>query len=604
MRHLKTLFFLLVVGATVSAPALSAPDQPNVLWIVVEDASPHINPYGHTTIRTPNINQLAQDGVTFRQASVTSPICSPARSAMVTGMYQTTLGTHHHRSQRRTGKGSGNEAYYESYKLPVDSAPELFREAGYHVTNGGRGGKTDYNFIPQDLYDSGDRHDRDEEQPFFAQIQLSGGKCRGGSVEAPGTSKEINLPPYYPDHPVLRTDWANYLACWEKTDDEVGQIMSRLRNEGVLENTVVFFWTDHGISHVRGKQFLYEEGTRIPLIVRFGDERRAGTARRDLVEHIDIPVTSLALAGIEVPDYMQGRDLFAEDSRPRTYAFAARDRADETVDIIRSVKSGRFKYIRNFMSYLPHAQPNQYKDGKDITQTMRELHEEGRLTELQNGMFEAPRPTEELYDLRADPHETKNLAGDPEYADVRRRMRQTLYDWMERTGDLGLIPEPILEHLGKRHGNKYYVLQSEENDGLVRRLIETIEAGERGQRDVLRNRLNSSRPSIRYWAATWLGVLGDRSARGALEKRTEDESPAVRIASALALCRLGHEEEYVPVLAEHLTADNLITGMYSAWALEQVGESAKQVLPAIRDAQESRYEYTRRIARRLTRTLE
>lgn len=605
MKRIYTFLLVFSIGLAIGAPATALPDRPNLLWIVVEDASPHVNPYGHTTIRTPNLNKLAQNGVTFRQASVTAPVCSPARSAMVTGMYQTTLGAHHHRSQRKNGKGSGNKAYYESFKLPVESVPELFRDAGYHVTNSGRGnGKTDYNFIPQDLYHSGNRNDRDEGQPFFAQIQLTGGKCRGSGVGNPGTSRAINVPPYYPDHPVIRKDWANYLDCWTNTDNRVGQIISNLRDEGVLQDTVVFFFTDHGISHVRGKQFLYEEGTRIPLIVRFGDERRAGTARRDLVEHIDIAVTSLALAGIEIPDYMQGRNLFGDDYRPRKVAFAARDRADETVDIIRSVKSERFKYIRNFMSYVPHAQPNRYKDHKDIVQTMRSLFRKGKLNALQSSMFDAPRPTEELYDLRADPHETNNLADDPAYAETLKRMRRTLYDRMVQTRDLGLIPEPILENLGKKHGNKYYILQSDKNDGLVDRLIGTIEAGENGKNEKLQDRLESDRPSVRYWAATWLGVNEDRSAVDTLKSHTEDASTAVRIAAALSLCKMGYEKKYVPFLAKYLKADNLITGMYAARALEQVGSASRQVLPVIKDARDSRYEYTRRIARRLTEKLE
>ena len=182
-------------------------------------------------------------------------------------------------------------------------------------------------------------------------------------------------------------------------------------------------------------------------------------------------------------------------------------------------------------------------------------------------------------------------------------MRRALYGWMERTGDLGLIPEPILENLGKRHGNKYHILRSGEHGGLVRDLIETIEAGERGDRAALLDRLGSDRPSVRYWAATWLGNLGASSAEEALIERTEDPTPAVRISAALALCKLGHEAEYVPVLADHIDADNLITGMYAIRALEQVGEPAEQVLPAIKAARDSRYEFTRRIATRLTRKL-
>lgn len=521
---------------------------------------------------------------------------------MVTGMYQTTLGAHNHRSQRIGGKGGGNRAYYESFRLPVKSVPELFREAGYYVTNSGlnKGGKTDYNFVAPDLYDPGDWTDRKPDQPFFAQVQLHGGKARGAKVEHPVEPRSISLPPYYPDHPVIRRDWAAYLNSWIKTDNEVGRILDLLRKAGVLDQTAVFFWTDHGVSHMRGKQFLYDEGIRVPLIMRLPRGQRADTVRSDLVEHIDVAATSLALAGIEIPDYVQGRDLLTEDFQPRQYAFSARDRCDETVDVIRCVRTKRWKYIRNFMSHLPHAQPNQYKDGKAIIQIMRQLHREGELTELQARVFDVPRPVEEFYDLENDPHETVNLAGAAEHQDRLKTLRAALYDRMIETRDVGLIPEPILEDLGRKHGNKYHVLKQEENSNLLRRLIGVIEAGQRGDRPVLLDALGSERASVRYWAATWLGNLQEKSASSTLIELTKDSTPAVRVAAALALCKLGHHQRYVSLLAEHIESDNLITGMYAIRELEQVGPPARSVLPAIKEARDNRYEFTRRFARRLT----
>ncbi len=611
MRKAIRLFPFLVLALMLRLPAAGQSSsghepkrRPSILWIVAEDASPHIGCYGETTIRTPHLDRLAAEGVRFERAFVTNPVCSPSRSAMITGMYQTTLGAHNHRSQRRTGKGGGNKDYYASYMLPVKSVPELFREAGYHVTNAGKG-KQDYNFIPPpDLYDKGDWSDRpDKMQPFFCQIHLQGGKARGAKVADPVDPAGVKLPPYYPDHPVLRRDWAQYLNSWIKTDNEVGKIVGRLREAGELKRTVIFFWTDHGVSHLRGKQFLYDEGIRVPLIVRLGDGKRAGTVRRDLVEHIDIAAASLALAGIEIPDYVQGRDIFASDYRPRRDAFSARDRCDETVEIIRAVRTKRYKYIRSFLSWVPHAQPNQYKDGKAIVKTMRRLHAEGKLSELQARPFIAPRPTEELYDLRDDPHETVNLADDPAHRSQVTELRQTLYDWMETTGDPGLIPEPILEDLGRRHGSKYAAMKATKNRELIRRLITIVEAGEHGDRGALHEALVADRPSIRYWAATWLGVLRDNAALDRLRRLTTDDTPAVRIAAALALCRLGRYEIGAPLLADHIDHRNLIVGMYAIRGLEQIGPKAKEQLPAIQAARESRYEFTRRYARRLTRNL-
>ena len=608
-RSLVLLLFTATLGAAVrSQPAAGTKGttaRPNLLWIVVEDASPHLGSYGETSIATPHIDRLAAKGVRFTNAIVTSSVCSPSRSAMITGMYQTTLGAHNHRSQRISGKGGGNRAYYESFALPVESVPELFRQAGYHVSNSGLGkdAKTDYNFVAPDLYEPGDWKGRRPEQPFFAQLQLHGGKARTARVDRPVDPLRLTLPPYYPDHPVIRRDWAAYLNSWIKTDNEVGQLVDSLRREGVLDQTVIFLWTDHGVSHLRGKQFLYEEGIRVPLLVRFGDGSRLGLIRRDLVEHIDIAATSLALAGIEPPAYLQGRDLFVQGYQPRRYAFSARDRCDETVDIIRCVRSRRWKYIRNFMSHLPHAQPNQYKDGKAIIQTMRQLHRQGRLSELQARVFESPRPVEELYDLEKDPHETVNLAGRTAFKHQLKKLRHVLYDWMVETRDPGLIPEPILEELGRRYGSKFQVLRQKENAQLVRRLIEVVDAGQRGDRPALLEALGSEDASLRYWAASWLGNLGNRSAAEHLIGLADDPSHPVQIAAALALCKLGRQEKYLPRLAEHIDSENLVTGMYAIRALEQLGPAARAVLPAIQKALENRYEFTQRIARRLAASL-
>ena len=286
--------------ATRNAWGTGASSRPNVLWILAEDASPHLGCYGETAIKTPNLDALAAEGVRFQNAYVTCPVCSPCRSALATGMYQTTIGSHNHRSQHTGKKGGGNTAYYDSYRLPetIPMVSDLFRAAGYYTCNGAgpeskKPGKTDYNFInPTPPYDGADWRQAPEGTPFFAQIQLRGGKWRPEDFDA----GVFNLPPYYPDDPVLRTDWAEYLGCWERQDRQVGEIVQSLKDGGIYDNTLVVFLTDHGISHVRGKQFLYEEGIRVPLIIRFPDGRQAGTVREDLALQIDLAPTSLALA--------------------------------------------------------------------------------------------------------------------------------------------------------------------------------------------------------------------------------------------------------------------------------------------------------------------
>ena len=225
------------------------------------------------------------------------------------------------------------------------------------------------------------------------------------------------------------------------TDWEVGRIVARLQETGELDRTIIFFWTDHGISHVRNKQFLYDGGLHVPLVIR-GPGISKGTMRPDLVEHIDVAATTLALAGRPQPAWMQGRDILAENYQPREFAFAARDRADETVDRIRSVRSEQFKYIRNFYPSRPYLQPNRYKDDKAIVQAMRRLHTEGKLNQQQALIMAESRPREEFYDLRADPLELRNLAGDRAYAASLTRHRKALEDWITRTNDQGRTPEP------------------------------------------------------------------------------------------------------------------------------------------------------------------
>jgi arylsulfatase A-like enzyme len=446
-----------VLVAGLLAPAVAAakpPSRPNVVWIVVDDLSANFSCYGERTIRTPHVDKLAAEGTRFSRAFVTAPVCSPSRSALITGCYQTTIGAHHHRSGRGELKNS----------LPGDvvPVPVLFKKAGYYTCIGGFGatgdrlGKTDYNFEwPRDMYDGNDRAGRKPGQPFFMQVQLHGGKYRG---QAPNRSwqarvlkelgsntrpDDVKLPPYYPRDPVILRDWADYLDCCRYTDKEAGDVIARLEKEKLLDDTVVFFITDHGISHARGKQFLYDEGTHVPFVVR-GPGIPKGAVRDDLIEHIDMAATSLALAGIEVPKWMQGRDVLAKDYAKRDAVFAARDRCDETMEHLRSVRTDRFKYIRNYLNERPHLQRNRYKDDKAIVQKLRELHAAKKLDDLADRvLFADRRPAEELYDLAGDPFEVNNLAGDPKHKDTLDAMRKKLADWEERTDDKGRKPEPM-----------------------------------------------------------------------------------------------------------------------------------------------------------------
>ena len=456
MRHPALQILLTLAAAVLSADRCCAKDPPpNIVWIIVDDMSANFSCYGETAIRTPHVDRLAANGTRFTNAYVTAPVCSTCRSAFITGMYQTSIGAHHHRS----GRGK------QKIQLPPDVVPipVLFQRAGYHTSVGGWPnrrpeslGKTDYNFEwDPSMYDGNDWSSRESGQPFFHQIQTPGGKRRGGDIASARAFRKqveqklgsvtpvdkVTLPPYYPNDPVLLEDWAAYLDCCRTTDQLVGDVVQRLQDEGQLENTIVLFMTDHGISHARGKQFLYDEGIHVPLVIS-GPGISAGATRADLVEHIDIAVLSLSLAGIAIPEQMQGRDILAADYQPRDYVFSARDRCDETVEHLRSVRSGRYKYIRNFLPGRPMLQPCAYKDKKDILIALRSANANGSLSSQQQELlFSSTRAEEELYDLQSDPHELHNLAGRDRRNSTLTTMRGVLDDWMEATNDHGRRPE-------------------------------------------------------------------------------------------------------------------------------------------------------------------
>jgi len=462
---MKNLFAILIALLLIPLSALQAADEPtrkpNILWFVVDDMSANFSCYGETLIQTPHVNRLAREGTRFANAFVTAPVCSPCRSAMITGMYQTSIGAHHHRSGRGKLK-----IHLPEGVVPV---PKLLQQAGYYTCIGsglfeGNGagkpgrrkaaglGKTDYNFEwDASIYDSADWSGRAAGQPFFMQVQMAGGKLRGGTDEAAqrlsaraqaefGSAtnpEDVTLPPYYPRDPVLLRDWAAYLDAVRFTDQHVGQVLARLEQEKILDETLIIFMTDHGISHARGKQFLYNEGTHVPFIVR-GPGIQAGTVRDDLIEHIDMAAISLAAAGLTVPPAMQGRNPFAPDYTSRTAVFAARDRCDETVERLRSVRTDRFLYVRNFYPQRPHLQPNAYKDGKTIVETLRALHDKSALDPLTESLlFQPTRPAEELYEWTTDCWQVTNLANSPQHRPTLEQLRGQLDQWMVDTHDHG-----------------------------------------------------------------------------------------------------------------------------------------------------------------------
>lgn len=443
---------ILILALSLWTSAATAADRPNVLWLVAEDLGPELGCYGAKQVSTPNLDRLASQGVRYTRAYTTAPVCSASRSAFMTGMYQTTIGAHNHRSHRDDG-----------YHAPagVRVIPDRMRDAGYLTANvrdlppgfGFSGtGKTDWNFQREgDRFDAGRWADLKGHQPFFAQINFQE-THRPFRAPVKADPAKVDIPPYYPDHPVTRKDYAAYLDAVTELDRKVGLILDQLDADGLSENTLVVFMGDHGQAHVRGKQFCYEEGLHIPLLIRWPKSQtppagyKPGTVDARFIEAIDLAPTFLDLAGVAPPAGMQGRILFGPNAGPvREYVFGARDRCDETVFRLRTVRDARYRYIRNFTPERPFLQPNQYKERSyPVWNLLKELDAEGKLTPAQKALTAPSMPAEEFYDLDTDPHEVHNLANstDPAHRATLVRLRGVLERWIVETDDKGRDLEP------------------------------------------------------------------------------------------------------------------------------------------------------------------
>jgi len=423
-----------------SASKGPASQPPNVLWLISEDTCPDIGCYGASLVKTPNLDKLAAEGARFTNAFVTAPVCSASRSCFMTGLYQTTIGAHNHRSHRDDG-----------YKLPPPAAviTEYFRRAGYFTSNCAglsykKPGKTDWNFTPNTQpFDGTDWSQRKPGQPFFAQINFSmTHRDFKRDKNNPIDPAKVELPPYYPDHPVTRRDWADYLEAVQVLDTEIGVALQWLAKEGEADNTIIVYFGDNGRPHVRGKQWLYEGGIHVPLIVRWPGRIAPGTVRDDLVSTVDLAPTCLAAIGVAPPEHLQGYDFLGPEKRTRKYVFAARDRCDGTVDRIRCVRSKRYKYIRNYHPDRPYTQFNAYKKLQyPVLTVMQVLHKQGKLTPDQEKFMASTRPREEFYDLQNDPHELHNLADAPKHKKAMQKHSRKLDEWIKATSDQGETPE-------------------------------------------------------------------------------------------------------------------------------------------------------------------
>ena len=449
----------------------SRPARPNILLMLVEDLGPRIGAFGDAVARTPNLDRLAREGVRYTHVFASAGVCAPSRAALITGMHQTSITAQHMRSSVYAwADGTGRRGYEATPPAFVKAFPELLRAAGYYTINNS---KTDYQFgSPFTIWDENgvdaDWINRADGQPFFAMYSqqvthesglfgpdgiakqgaavpaLQASEARRAALPHRTRPEDVVVPPYYPDTPVVRSQIAQQYDNVQLMDAWVGERLAELEARGVLENTIVIWATDHGDGLPRAKRSLYDSGLHTPMIVRFPGGGRAGQADERMISFVDMAPTILALAGVNAPAHLPGQDAFAPAAAGQEQVFASRDRLDEWPDLGRAIRTRDFKYIRNEYPDAPLYLPLTYRENLPIMAELRRLHAEGALTPLQDSYFLTPRPAEELYDLRADPHETINLADDPAYTARKMELAAALSAWRMQIGDPGKLAEDQL----------------------------------------------------------------------------------------------------------------------------------------------------------------
>ena len=416
---LRLLIIFLVIVA--SCPLALADERPNILWITIEDWGPDLSCYRTKGIQTPHVDKLAAEGVRYDRAFTSSPVCSTSRSAMMTGFHQNYIRAHQHREKNPQPLPHG-----------IRPIPHLMADAGYFTCLMSK--KVDCNFLPnkkEKLFTGSDWKERKPGQPFFARITFQGTHrpWRRDPLN-PIAIEDVQLPPQYADTPFIRRDWANGLEAMQVVDRQIGKLLKRLDDEGLADNTLVFFIGDHGVCNIRGKQFLYDEGTRIPMVVRWPGKIQPGQVNDDLISALDICATVLDVGKASTPVALHGRTLMGDKIKNRKYLFAARDKMGGTHDAMRSIRSKDFKLILNLMPQRPYCQFSQYKEGYyPALAQMNVLHLRGQLTPEQDQFFADHKPEIEMFDLHNDPYELKNIADDPEYGPTKETLLLELDKW-------------------------------------------------------------------------------------------------------------------------------------------------------------------------------
>jgi N-sulfoglucosamine sulfohydrolase len=468
------IFSLLTIHSFAQQPQ----KQPNILWISTEDMSPHLGCWGDPVAHTPNIDRLASQGARFTKVFTTAAISAPVRSGIITGMYQTSIGCMH---MRTTSYRRSVDNPLEFTAVPphyVKAFTEYMRAAGYYCTNNS---KTDYQFakdpVPASIWDecSKTAHYKnrpDKKQPFFAVFNYLGThESQNWDISKTITDPEkVVVPPYYPDNEIIRRNIARMYDNIARLDSVVGVLLADLEKEGELDNTIIFFWGDHGDGLPRAKRWLYDSGLNIPLVIKWPGHIKPGSIDDRLISSIDFGPTVLSMAGIPVPVHMQGIPFLGDQSgNPRDAVFAARDRVDESYDMIRSVRTKDYLYICNYYPDEPFPIWVPYLSNMPIYKEMLRLDAEGKLSGPQKSWMADSRPPEELYDVMADPYQIRNLANDPKYRKAKEDLRKRHQQWTLETGDMGHMNEPeLVERMwpgGKQPvtDSPYFIINSAEN---------------------------------------------------------------------------------------------------------------------------------------------
>lgn len=574
-----------------------ATEKPNILWITCEDICPMLGCYGDAYARTPNLDALAARGSRYTRACSTAPVCAPARTALITGMYPPSLGAQHMRSM---------------VPLPEDMKlyPGHLREAGYYCTNNS---KEDYNVAkPEGTWDESSKkahwRNRPEGKPFFAvfnleithESQLRNAIDPKDKIHDPAKAR---VPAYHPDTPEVRANWAQHYDRITMMDAQAGKLIKEIEDAGLAKDTIIFFYGDNGCGMPRGKRWLYELGLRVPLIIHVPEKfatlapegYRPGSTCDRLVGFVDFGPTVISLAGKKPPQNMQGRAFMGPHAvQARSFNFGFRNRMDERFDFSRSAEDGRWLYIRNFMPHVPQGQYLAYMFQTQTTQVWKRLFDEGKLTPAQSS-FWLPKPVEELYDLAADRDQANNLASS-DSADARAalgRMRQALDAQLRETRDLGFVPEAEMHRRAATFGNPYALGHDPKGlafDRIVDAAYRASDTSQAGASDMV-TLLGDAEPVVRYWGVLGLIIRGGDAVKAAgpqLRPLLKDESPSVQILAAEALGRFGEASDLAPAMETLMTHADMTSSSdpyrsnEALNAIDHLGDKAKPLAARIK----------------------